>query len=76
MGGLALSIIHLSKHPEELDDVLEEVSTHFNVISKSRLLSLLFYNFGFYNNKIHHQTALVAVIGDIGFARFPSQHQS
>ena len=24
-GGLALSIIHLSKHPEELDDVLEEV---------------------------------------------------
>ena len=23
-GGLALSIIHLSKHPEELDDVLEE----------------------------------------------------
>ncbi|MCG9492238.1 methionine/alanine import family NSS transporter small subunit [Acinetobacter pittii] len=24
-GGLALSIIHLSQHPEELDDVLEEV---------------------------------------------------
>ncbi|QRQ13949.1 methionine/alanine import family NSS transporter small subunit [Acinetobacter pittii] len=24
-GGLTLSIIHLSKHPEELDDVLEEV---------------------------------------------------
>ncbi|AZB99879.1 putative methionine/alanine importer small subunit [Acinetobacter sp. BEC1-S18-ESBL-01] len=24
-GGLVLSIIHLSKHPEELDDVLEEV---------------------------------------------------
>ncbi len=24
-GGLALSILHLMKHPEELDDVLEEV---------------------------------------------------
>ena len=24
-GGVGLSIIHLSKHPEELDDVLEEV---------------------------------------------------
>jgi hypothetical protein len=24
-GGLALSILHLSRHPEELDDVLEDV---------------------------------------------------
>ena len=24
-GGLALSILHLTKHPEELDGVLEEV---------------------------------------------------
>ncbi|EOY3998821.1 MetS family NSS transporter small subunit, partial [Acinetobacter baumannii] len=23
-GGLALSILHLTKHPEELDEVLEE----------------------------------------------------
>ena len=32
-GGLALSILHLSKHPEELDEVLEEVkdSTHFDI---------------------------------------------
>ena len=24
-GGLILSIVHLSRHPEELDDVLEDV---------------------------------------------------
>ena len=27
-GGLAFSILHLMKHPEELDDVLEEVKDH------------------------------------------------
>lgn len=27
-GGLILSILHLMKHPEELDEVLEEVKDH------------------------------------------------
>ena len=27
-GGLILSILHLMKNPEELDDVLEEVKDH------------------------------------------------
>ena len=27
-GGLALSILHLMKHPQELDDVLEEFEDH------------------------------------------------
>lgn len=27
-GGLILSILHLMKHPEDLDDVLEEVKDH------------------------------------------------
>lgn len=27
-GGLALSIMHLMRHPEEVDDVLNEVKDH------------------------------------------------
>lgn len=27
-GGLIWSIIHLMKHPEEMDDVLEEIQEH------------------------------------------------
>lgn len=27
-GGLILSILHLMKHPEELDEVLEEIKDH------------------------------------------------
>ncbi|MFW2079259.1 methionine/alanine import family NSS transporter small subunit [Acinetobacter sp. ULE_I010] len=27
-GGLILSIVHLSRHPEEIDDVLNEVKDH------------------------------------------------
>lgn len=30
-GGLALSILHLTKHPEELDEVLEEVKDQYTL---------------------------------------------
>ncbi len=46
-------------------------------VKKAGLKPAFFYAiFGFYNNKIRHQTALVAVIGDHRFAQFPNQRQS
>ena len=45
-GGLALSILHLSKNPEELDEVLEEVKDQHTLSRNKKtahLIGLLFH---------------------------------